>query len=94
MSIASSRLREEVLQANQDLAGSGLVMGTFGNVSGVDRDAGLFVIKPSGVPYEELMPDHMVPVSLATGEVLAGELRPSSDTATHLELYRHLLCIN
>jgi len=92
VSMASSQLREEVLQANLDLAGSGLVMGTFGNVSGVDRDAGLCVIKPSGVPYEELTPDHMVPVSLASGEVLAGELRPSSDTATHLELYRAFPC--
>jgi L-ribulose-5-phosphate 4-epimerase len=66
-------------------------MGTFGNVSGVDREAGLLVIKPSGVPYEELAPEHMVPVSL-TGEVLEGRLRPSSDTPTHLELYRAFPC--
>jgi L-ribulose-5-phosphate 4-epimerase len=75
-----------------DLAASGLVMGTFGNVSGVDREAGLFVIKPSGVPYETLTPAHMVPVSLQTGEVLEGDLRPSSDAPTHLELYRAFPC--
>jgi L-ribulose-5-phosphate 4-epimerase len=63
-------------------------MGTFGNVSEVDRAAGLFAIKPSGVPYEQLTPAHMVPVSLTTGEVMEGDLRPSSDTPTHLELYR------
>jgi L-ribulose-5-phosphate 4-epimerase len=63
-------------------------MGTFGNVSGVDRAAGLMVIKPSGVSYDELRPEHIVPVSLATGEVVDSDLRPSSDTPTHLELYR------
>ena len=81
-------LRETVFRANRDLAGTGLVMGTFGNVSQVDRKGGLFAIKPSGVPYEQLTPEHMVPVSLETGEVLEGTLRPSSDTPTHLELYR------
>ena len=65
-------------------------MGTFGNVSGVDRAAGLMAIKPSGVPYDELKPEHIVPVSLATGEVVDSDLRPSSDTPTHLELYRAL----
>jgi L-ribulose-5-phosphate 4-epimerase len=85
-------LRETVYRANRELAGSGLVQGTFGNVSGVDREAGLFVIKPSGVPYEEQTPEHMVPVSLETGEVLEGRLRPSSDTPTHLELYRAFPC--
>ena len=81
-------LREQVCRANVELAGSGLVMGTFGNVSGVDRAKGVLVIKPSGVPYTELTPAHMVSVSLATGEVVAGTFRPSSDTPTHLELYR------
>jgi L-ribulose-5-phosphate 4-epimerase len=81
-------LREEVHRANMALARSGLVMGTFGNVSGVDRGAGLLAIKPSGVPYEEMTPEHIVPVSLATGEVVDSDLRPSSDTPTHLELYR------
>jgi L-ribulose-5-phosphate 4-epimerase len=92
MTTALAGLQERVYRANMELAGSGLVMGTFGNVSGVDREAGLFVIKPSGVPYEELTPDHMVPVSLETGEVLEGRLRPSSDTPTHWELYRNFPC--
>lgn len=83
-----SALRKLALRANLALARSGLVTGTFGNVSAVDRAAGLFVIKPSGVPYEKLTPAHMVPVSLETGETLAGKLRPSSDAPTHLELYR------
>jgi L-ribulose-5-phosphate 4-epimerase len=82
-------LREVVYRANRALADTGLVMGTFGNVSAVDRDAGLLVIKPSGVPYERLTAADMVPVSLATGEVVDSTLRPSSDTPTHLELYRH-----
>jgi L-ribulose-5-phosphate 4-epimerase len=81
-------LREEVHRANVALARSGLVAGTFGNVSGVDRAAGLMAIKPSGVPYDRLKPQHIVPVSLATGEVVDSDLRPSSDTPTHLELYR------
>jgi len=85
---AAAALREEVCRANVDLARSGLVMGTFGNVSGVDRAAGLMAIKPSGVPYDELRPEHVVPVSLSTGEVVSSDLRPSSDTPTHLELYR------
>jgi L-ribulose-5-phosphate 4-epimerase len=85
-------LREHVYEANMELAGSGLVTGTFGNVSGVDREGGLMYIKPSGVPYEQLSPAHMVPVSLETGEVVESELRPSSDTATHLELYRAFPC--
>jgi len=85
-------LREAVYRANMALAESGLVMGTFGNVSAVDRAAGLFVIKPSGVPYGALSPDDMVPVSLQTGKVLEGTLRPSSDTPTHLALYRAFKC--
>ena len=85
-------LRREVLRANQLLVESGLVLGTFGNASGADRAAGLMVIKPSGVPYEELTPGKMVPVSLETGAVLEGALRPSSDTPTHLELYRAFGC--
>jgi L-ribulose-5-phosphate 4-epimerase len=89
---AATDLREHVYEANMELAGSGLVTGTFGNVSGVDREGGLMYIKPSGVPYDRLSPAHMVPVSLETGEVLESELRPSSDTATHLELYRAFPC--
>jgi len=84
----SPRLRDAVYKANMELAGSGLVSGTFGNVSGVDRVAGIFLIKPSGVPYPELKPAHLVAVSLETGEIVGGRLRPSSDTPTHLELYR------
>ena len=81
-------LRKDVHRANLALARSGLVMGTFGNVSGVDRAAGLMAIKPSGVPYDELEVEHIVAVSLSTGEVVGSDLRPSSDTPTHLELYR------
>ena len=85
-------LRRAVLEANLRLAQSGLVLGTFGNVSGADHTAGLFVIKPSGVPYAKLTPAMMVPVSLATGKVLAGKLRPSTDAPTHRELYRAFGC--
>jgi L-ribulose-5-phosphate 4-epimerase len=81
-------LRDAAYAANMQLASSGLVMGTFGNLSVIDRSAGVFAIKPSGVPYQRLSADHMVPVSLETGEVIDGTLRPSSDTPTHLELYR------
>jgi len=87
-----NQLRETVCRANLELAGSGLVMGTFGNLSAVDRAAGVFAIKPSGVPYAELTADRMVLVSLATGAVVEGTLRPSSDTPTHLELYRAFAC--
>jgi L-ribulose-5-phosphate 4-epimerase len=81
-------LKDVAYRANQKLAGTGLVLGTFGNVSAVDRRAGVFSIKPSGVPYEALTPDHMVVVSLETGQPVDSDLRPSSDTPTHLELYR------
>jgi L-ribulose-5-phosphate 4-epimerase len=81
-------LKTEVYEANMELQRSGLVLLTFGNVSGVDRESGVMVIKPSGVPYEQLSPDTMVSVSLSTGEVVDADLRPSSDTPTHLELYR------
>lgn len=87
-----SELREDVCRANVALVEGGLAMGTFGNVSGLDREAGLCVIKPSGVPYERLTPALMVAVSVATGEVVEGDLRPSSDTPTHLELYRAFGC--
>ena len=88
MARVAMALREEVHRANIALARSGLVVGTFGNVSGVDRTAGLMAIKPSGVPYDTLEPEHIVPVSLTTGDVVDSDLRPSSDTPTHLELYR------
>ncbi len=85
-------LREAVFEANRALADTGLVVGTFGNVSAVDRAAGLFAIKASGVPYAQLSPAHMVLVSLETGRPLDTEWRPSSDTPTHLELYRAFDC--
>ena len=78
--------------ANVALADTGLVIETFGNVSGADHDAGLMVIKPSGVPYEKLTTTDMVLVSIETGEVVDSALRPSSDTPTHLELYRAFRC--
>ena len=81
-------LREEVLEANLELVRRGLVVYTFGNASGIDRDEGLVAIKPSGVPYEELKPEHMVVCDLE-GTVVETKLRPSSDVATHLELYKH-----
>jgi L-ribulose-5-phosphate 4-epimerase len=92
VSVIAEELREAVCRANLALVESGLATGTFGNVSGVDRKAGLLVIKPSGMPYEHLTPARMVAVSLETGAVLEGNLRPSSDTATHLELYRAFDC--
>ncbi len=81
-------LKEAVWKANLDLVKEGLVIQTFGNVSGVDRASGHVVIKPSGVSYDGMKPEHMVVVSLATGETVEGKLRPSSDTPTHLVLYR------
>jgi L-ribulose-5-phosphate 4-epimerase len=84
----SSALREQVAQANHDLVGAGLVTLAFGNVSGIDRDAGALVIKPSGIPCDEVMPEDLVVVSLSDGRVLEGRLRPSSDTPTHLRLYQ------
>jgi L-ribulose-5-phosphate 4-epimerase len=71
-----------------DLVAHGLVIFTWGNVSGIDREKGLVVIKPSGVDYDVMKPSDMVVVDLATGKVVEGDLRPSSDTPTHLELYR------
>jgi L-ribulose-5-phosphate 4-epimerase len=81
-------LREEVLRANLAIPQVGLATLTWGNVSGVDREAGVFVIKPSGVPYEELALDHLVTVRLSDGAVVEGDLRPSTDTETHRCLYR------
>ncbi len=81
-------MRETVWQANQQLVEAGLVSGAFGNASGIDREHGLILIKPSGVPYAELRPEHLVAVALDDGRVVDGDLRPSSDTPTHLALYR------
>lgn len=81
-------LKLAVYAANMELPKRGLVTYTWGNVSGIDREKGLVVIKPSGVEYEELTPELLVVVDLATGKAVEGELNPSSDTKTHLELYR------
>jgi L-ribulose-5-phosphate 4-epimerase len=88
MTLRAQELREAVCLANVALNARGVVIGTFGNVSGVDRAAGIFVIKASGVPYDQLTAEHMVPISLRTGKPLETRFRPSSDTATHHELYR------
>lgn len=85
-------LRAVACEANQELARTGLVPGTFGNLSVVFRDAKVFAIKPSGVPYHELTPEKIVLVSLDTGLAVEGDLKPSSDTPTHLELYRAFDC--
>ncbi len=81
-------LKDEVLQSNLLLEKAGLVALTWGNVSGIDRERNLVVIKPSGVPYADLRVEHLVVVALDSGAVVEGALRPSSDTPTHLVLYR------
>ena len=88
------KLKEDVYEANLELVRRGLVIYTWGNASGIDRNDGLMVIKPSGVDYAEMNPDDMVVVSLKTGEIIEGRWRPSSDTKTHLELYRAFPQIN
>ena len=80
-------LKQQVYEANMELPKRGLVTYTWGNVSGIDRDKGLFVIKPSGVEYDELKPEDLVVLDL-DGNIVEGKLRPSSDTPTHLELYK------
>jgi L-ribulose-5-phosphate 4-epimerase len=82
------KLKAEVCKANLDLVRKGLVIETWGNASAIDRDRGLVVIKPSGVPYDGMMPKHTVVVALDDGKVVEGDLKPSSDTPTHLVLYR------
>jgi L-ribulose-5-phosphate 4-epimerase len=80
-------LREQVLEANLELVRRGLVLYTFGNVSGVSRPDGMVVIKPSGVPYEVMKPSHLVVTDL-DGKIVEGEMRPSSDLPTHVALYK------
>lgn len=80
-------LREEVLEANLELVRRGLVLYTFGNASGIDRQQSLVAIKPSGIPYEKLTPEQIV-ISDMHGKIVEGTLRPSSDLATHLEIYK------
>ena len=82
------QLKEKVFRANLDLVKHNLVIFTWGNVSGIDREKGLVVIKPSGVDYDVMKAEDMVVVDLETGKVVEGDLNPSSDTPTHLVLYR------
>src|SRR5476651_1328306 len=87
----ASKLRTQVWQANLDLVENGLVLFTWGNASAVDRSQDLMLIKPSGIDYAALRPEHLVAVRISTGEVIPDRhhhFRPSSDTPTHLELYR------
>src|SRR5215472_16983435 len=86
------RLREQVLDANLELVRRGLVLYTFGNASGISREEGLVVIKPSGVPYETMRPEDLVVVDLG-GRTVEGNLRPSSDLPTHLILYQRFPAI-
>ena len=83
-----THIQQSAYEANKRLPKLGLVLFTFGNVSAADRDLGVFAIKPSGVPYEDLTPDHMVIVDFE-GKTVKGKLRPSSDTLTHAVLYQH-----
>ena len=83
-----AELRERVLEANMALGRAGLVVLTFGNASAVDRDASVIAIKPSGVSYERLTPAEIAVVDIESGAVVDGRMRPSSDTPTHLVLYR------
>ena len=80
-------LKKQVYEANMELPRRGLITYTWGNVSGIDRKTGYFVIKPSGVDYDVLTPDDMVVMDLE-GNKIEGKYKPSSDTATHLELYK------
>ena len=83
-----THIQEAACEANLQLPKLGLVLFTFGNVSAADRDLGVFAIKPSGVPYDELIPEKMVIVDF-DGKTVKGKLRPSSDTLTHAVLYKH-----
>ncbi len=86
------QLKADVCQANLDLVAHGLVTLTWGNVSALSEDRSHMVIKPSGVPYDQMLPEHMVVVDLE-GHVVEGDMHPSSDTPTHLVLYRHFLSV-
>jgi len=86
-------LRERTFAANRAIVDAGLVVLTFGNASAADRAAGVMAIKPSGIPYEQLGPESMVVVDIASGDVVDGAFRPSSDTPTHLVLYRRFAAV-
>jgi L-ribulose-5-phosphate 4-epimerase len=88
--LSLERLRERVAEANHGLVDAGLVTLSFGNASGVDRERGILVIKPSGIACDRVEPDDLVVVSLSEGNVVEGSMRPSSDTPTHLALYRRM----
>jgi L-ribulose-5-phosphate 4-epimerase len=81
-------IKQQAYEANMQLPELGLVLFTFGNVSAADRNEGVFAIKPSGVPYKELLPEKMVIVDF-NGKIVEGDLRPSSDTFTHMVMYKH-----
>lgn len=83
------KMKQDVYEQNLELPKKGLITLTWGNVSAIDRESNLMVIKPSGVEYDAMRPEDMVVVDLITGEVVEGNLKPSSDTPTHLELYRN-----
>ncbi len=89
-----SNLKKVVCEANKELHAHGLAPFTWGNVSQVDREKNIFIIKPSGVPYDELTPEKMVVVSLENGEVVEGDYNPSSDTPTHYILYKEFEDLN
>ena len=80
-------LKNQICEANLELVARGVVIYTWGNISGIDRDKGFVVVKPSGVDYDGMSPENMVVVDLNTGETIEGKWKQSSDTATHLELY-------
>lgn len=88
------KLKTEVCSANKELHALGLAPFTWGNVSAVDRERGVFAIKPSGVPYDDLTADNMVVVSLEDGSVVEGDYNPSSDTPTHYILYKEFSDLN
>jgi len=92
--MAYEDLKQHVLKANLALVKAGLVVLTWGNASGADRKAGVMAIKPSGASYESLVADEMVVLSIESGEVVDGRARPSSDTPTHLHLYREFPGVN
>lgn len=83
------KLKKDVFDANMALASSGLVTSTFGNVSGIERDSGIIAIKPSGISYDDMKPEDMVLVTIEGDKLKKDSPNPSSDTATHLELYRN-----
>src|SRR5437868_14069344 len=91
--MAYEKLKQRVLEANLALVEAGLVVLTWGNASGADRDAGVMAIKPSGVAYSKLTAKNIVVLSIQSGEIVDGDGRPSSDAPTHLHLYREFASV-